>query len=179
MKLATRCERCLYMIIFGDENGNNIPADYVSTGNNHHVAVYRDENGNIQENVVSFYEAVSRKNQGLPIIDRSYNQHLGWQFLFTMKQNELFVFPNAQTGFDPLNIDLFDAENKKIISPNIFRVQKIAQKDYFFRHHLETNVENNPATKNFTWKREGTLGLKGIIKVRVNHLGDIVSVGEN
>ncbi|MBX2935761.1 MAG: type II CRISPR RNA-guided endonuclease Cas9 [Saprospiraceae bacterium] len=162
-----------------DENGNNIPADYVSTGNNHHVAVYRDENGNIQENVVSFYEAVSRKNQGLPIIDRSYNQHLGWQFLFTMKQNELFVFPNAQTGFDPLNIDLFDAENKKIISPNIFRVQKIAQKDYFFRHHLETNVENNPATKNFTWKREGTLGLKGIIKVRVNHLGDIVSVGEN
>src|SRR5690606_991058 len=77
-----------------DEKGNKIPVDFVSTGNNHHVAVYRDEKGNLQENVVSFFEAVIRVNQGLPIIDKTYNQHLGWQFLFTMKQNEMFVFPN-------------------------------------------------------------------------------------
>ncbi|NLH55945.1 MAG: type II CRISPR RNA-guided endonuclease Cas9, partial [Rikenellaceae bacterium] len=73
-----------------DKHGNPIPVDFVSTGNNHHVAIYRDEQGALQEKVVSFFEAVTRVNQGLPIIDKGYNSYLGWKFLFTMKQNELF-----------------------------------------------------------------------------------------
>src|SRR5690606_9261958 len=162
-----------------DDNGNKIPVDFVSTGNNHHVAVYRDEKGNLQENVVSFFEAVIRVNQGLPIIDKTYNQHLGWQFLFTMKQNEMFVFPNENTGFNPNEIDLLDPKNKKEISANLFRVQKIGTKDYWFRHHLETTVESLTDLRNVTWIRiQNCNGLKNIIKVRVNHLGDIVSVGE-
>ena len=161
-----------------DKKGNKIPVDFVSTGNNHHVAVYRDEKGSLQENVVSFFEAVVRVNQGLPVVDKLFNEHLGWQFLFTMKQNEMFVFPNELTGFNPSEIDLLDPKNKKEISPYMFRVQKFTIKDYFFRHHLETNVENNSTTKNVTWKREGLSGIEGIIKVRVNHLGDIVGVGE-
>jgi CRISPR-associated endonuclease Csn1 len=32
-----------------DQNGNPIPVDFVSTGNNHHVAVYRDEKGSSQK----------------------------------------------------------------------------------------------------------------------------------
>lgn len=161
-----------------DPGGNKIPVDFVSTGNNHHVAIYEDENGNLQENVVSFYEAVERVNQGLPVIDKTFNEHLGWQFLFTMKQNEYFVFPNEETGFNPSEVDLLDPKYKKQISPILFRVQKFTTRDYFFRHHLETNVENNAMTKNVTWRREGLSGIAGIIKVRINHLGDIVSVGE-
>lgn len=177
-----------------DETGNKIPADFVSTGNNHHVAIYRepvldkqnipvlDDEGNptynLQEKVVSFFEAVERVNQGLPVIDKTYNQHLGWEFLFTMKQNELFVFPNEDSGFHPHEKDLLDPKNKKEISPNLFRVQKFTIRDYFFRHHLETTVETDSSLKNNTWKREGLNGIKGIIKVRVNHLGDIIHVGE-
>ena len=56
-----------------DENGQKIAVDFVSTGNNHHVAIYEDENGNLQEKVVSFYEAVERVNQNLPVIDKEYN----------------------------------------------------------------------------------------------------------
>jgi len=178
-----------------DENENKIPVDFVSTGNNHHVAIYRepaldkkgqpilDEFGNqkynLQEKVVSFFEAVERVNQGLPIIDKTHNQHLGWQFLFTMKQNEMFVFPNENTGFIPTEIDLLDPKNKKLISPNLFRVQKIATKNYFFRHHLETTVETPKDLAGVTYKPQlGLNGITGIIKVRINHLGDIVSVGE-
>lgn len=161
-----------------DKQGQQIPVDYVSTGNNHHVAIYKDEKGNLQEKVVSFFEAVERVNQGLPIIDTSFNQHLGWKLLFTMKQNEYFVFPNEETGFNPSDIDLLSPANKKEISPNLFRVQKIATKDYFFRHHLETNVENNSITKNTLWKREGLAGIIGIVKVHLNHIGDIVNIGE-
>ena len=103
---------------------------------------------------------------------------MGWQFLFTMKQNEFFVFPNETTGFDPAEIDLLDPENKNEISSNLFRVQKIATRDYSFRHHLETNVENINELKDVTWKRLGLNGLEGIVKVRIDHLGDIVHVGE-
>ena len=170
-----------------DKQGNTIPVDFVSTGNNHHVAVYRDEKGNLQENVVSFYEAVARVNQGLPIVDKSLNQHLGWKFLFTMKQNEMFVFPNEKTDFNPSETDLLDPKNKKLISPNLFRVQKIskviygnsAAREYVFRHHLETTVEEKKELKDITFKNIKSLGyFEGIIKVRINHLGDIVSIGE-
>jgi len=36
-----------------DEDGRKQPVDIVSTSNNHHVAIYRDAEGNLQENVVS------------------------------------------------------------------------------------------------------------------------------
>ncbi|MCB9195000.1 MAG: type II CRISPR RNA-guided endonuclease Cas9 [Flavobacteriales bacterium] len=160
-----------------DENGNKIPADYISTGNNHHVAIYRDEKGNLQEKVVSFYEAVERVNQGLPIIDKDYNNYLGWEFLFTMKQNEYFVFPNEQTGFDPNEADLLDIRNKTEISQNLFRVQKIGEKDYWYRHHLETTLEGSVSEVLYKRRRNAN-SLRGIIKVRLNHLGDIVGIGE-
>lgn len=159
-----------------DENGNKIAVDFVSTGNNHHVAIYEDDRGNLQEKVVSFYEAVERVNQGLTIIDKDYNADLGWKFLFTMKQNEMFLFPSED--FNPKEMDFFDEKNLSLISKNMFRVQKIATKDYFFRHHLETTVEDNSALKGITWRREGLNGIREILKVRLNHLGKIVYVGE-
>lgn len=159
-----------------DENGSRIAVDFVSTGNNHHVAIYEDEAGNLQERVVSLYEAVERVNQGLSIIDRDYNQSLGWKFLFTMKQNEMFLFPSDD--FNPKDIDLKDEKNLNLISKNIFRVQKFTIRDYFFRHHLETTVEDNSTLKGITWKREGLNGIRDILKVRLNHLGKIVHIGE-
>ena len=47
-----------------------------------------------------------------------------------MKQNEYFVFPNEKTGFNPMEIDLLDPNNYAVISPNLFRVQKIGSNDY-------------------------------------------------
>lgn len=161
-----------------DDSGRIQPVDFVNTGNNHHVAIYRDAEGNLQESVVSFYEAVVRASLGLPVIDKEFRKEDGWQFLFTMKQNEYFVFPNPATGFNPDEIDLTDEENYALISPNLFRVQKFTIKDYFFRHHLETTVEDRKELKDITWRRCGLGGIMGIIKVRVNHIGRIVSVGE-
>lgn len=161
-----------------DSNGDRIPVDFAQTGNNHHVAIYKDDQGNLQENVVSFYEAVARVNQGIPIIDKMFSHHLGWVFQFSMKQNEMFVFPNTETGFDPMKIDLLNPNNKQVVSLNLFRVQKFTTRDYFFRHHLETNVENQSETKDTCWKREGLSGIAGIIKIRINHIGEIIDLGE-
>jgi CRISPR-associated endonuclease Csn1 len=168
-----------------DNNGNPQPVDFVNTGNNHHVAIYQDENGNLQENVVSFFEATIRINQGLSIIDKEYKNQDGWKFLFSMKQNEYFVFPNEKTGFNPNDIDLLSPDNYNLISQNLFRVQKISTKNYVFNHHLETTavtgetLKNRKQLLNITHRFIQSLPpIKEIVKVRINHIGQIVCVGE-
>ncbi|WLD24577.1 type II CRISPR RNA-guided endonuclease Cas9 [Flavobacterium dauae] len=162
-----------------DNNGKKIPVDFVSTGNNHHVAIYEDEKGNLQEKVVSFYEAVVRVNEDLPIVDKLYNQHLGWTFKFTMKQNEMFIFPSED--FNPNEIDLLDRKNQALISKHLFRVQKFGSllSGFWFRHHLETTVDVNNSLKGVTYKViQSANNLRDLIKVRTNHLGEIIQVGE-
>lgn len=186
-----------------DENGSKIPVDFVNTGNNHHVAVYRkpvidkagqvvvDDNGNpkyeLDEVVVPFMDVVTRANLGQPIIDKDYKTSEGWQFLFSMKQNEYFVFPNEKTGFNPKEIDLLDEDNYGLISPNLFRVQKFSKcaygnsfvRDYVFRHHLETTVKDNKDLKDVSYKNIKSLSIfNDIVKVRINHIGQIILVGE-
>jgi CRISPR-associated endonuclease Csn1 len=95
-----------------------------------------------------------------------------------MKQNEYFVFPNESTGFNPNEVDLLNPENYSLISPNLFRVQKFTIKDYFFRHHLETNVESYSTLKGISWLRCGLNNIDNIIKIRINHIGEIIHVGE-
>jgi len=130
-----------------------------------------DSDGNkqyeLEEVVVSFYEAVTRANNGLPVIDKNFRSYEGWEFLYSMKQNEYFVFPNEKTGFDPKEIDLMDPDNYSIISPNLYRVQKFAYKDYVFRHHLETSIDNTTALmKGVTWTDfRSSNGLDKIVKV--------------
>lgn len=174
-----RVKRDIKGNIIKDKNGNPIPNDFVNTGNNHHVAVFRDQEGKLHEQVVSFYEATTRAILGYPIVDRLYRRSEGWEFLFSMKQNEYFVFPNEKTGFKPQEIDLLNANNWSIISPNLYRVQKFTTGDYVFRHHLETNVESENVLRDITWKRIRSIqDLEWIVKVRLNHLGEIVAVGE-
>lgn len=186
-----------------DENGRTQPVDFVNTGNNHHVAIYRkpkldkngqqllDDNGEPQyeldEVIVSFYEATSRAMQGFPIIDKEYKKEEGWQFMFTMKQNEYFVFPRydeqGNMVFNPLDYDeawFKNPQNYSVISPNLFRVQKFSFKNYVFRHHLETTIDNSGYNlRGITWTDfRSSKGLDLIVKVRVNHIGQIVSIGE-
>ena len=161
----------------------NIPTDFVSTGNNHHVAIYVDNEGKYQEQVVSLFEAVARVNANLPIIDKEHNSSIGWKFLFTLKQNEYFIFPSSD--FNPDDIDLLDPKNRNLISPHLFRVQKISTNNYLFTHHLETKSIDGEILKN---KKEligitynsirSTDKLKNIIKARIDHIGQIVQVGE-
>lgn len=170
-----------------DKQGRPIPIDFVSTGNNHHVAIYRDSMGVLQDNVVSLFDAVKLINAGEPVVNKTLNQGMGWQFLFTMKQNEYFVFPNESTGFNPQEVDLMDSQNKTLISPNLYRLQKLSKveygnsavREYVFRHHLETSVEEKKELKDVTFKNIKSLGyLENVLKVRINHLGDIVALGE-
>lgn len=162
-----------------DDAGKTIGADFVTPGNNHHIAIFRDSSGKLQEHPVSFLEATIAKSNGLDVIDRNYKKDEGWEFLFTLKQNEYFVFPNPETGFNPLDYDLTDHRNYAEISPNLYRVQKISRSNYMFRHHLETTVEENAMVKGIAWINiRSVSNLANIVKVRIDNLGRIVAVGE-
>tara|TARA_R110002012_G_scaffold286628_1_gene478264 strand:+ start:9295 stop:13422 length:4128 start_codon:yes stop_codon:yes gene_type:complete len=162
-------------------DGTVIPTDFVELGNNHHIAIYESPEGVLEEDPVSFYQAVIRKNNNDYII-RAINEK-GWPLKFTMKQNEMFVFPDED--FNPNQIDLKNIENKERISKQLFRVQSISSKYYIFRHHLETSVANGEtfknqkvlSTKTFRFYQSEKY-LEGAVKVRLNHLGEIVQVGE-
>ena len=67
-----------------------------------------------------------------------------------------------------------------MISPTLFRVQTFTYKNYVFRHHLETTIKDTSSTlKGIIWTDfRSSKGLDKIVKVRVDHIGQIVSLGE-
>lgn len=139
------------------------PVDFVSTRNNHHIAIYKTPQGLLEEKSVTLWEAVERKKNGLPIIVKEPgktwdyvlekgidNQEIlknlpeqDWEYHTSLQQNELFVFRMNSNELQK-NIN---ENNYKPISQNLYRVQKISKKsngsiDIYFRGHLETEVDD-------------------------------------
>ncbi|MBE6177189.1 MAG: type II CRISPR RNA-guided endonuclease Cas9 [Rikenellaceae bacterium] len=130
---------------------------FVKPGNNHHVAIYEDEKGKWQEHIVTFWHAVERKKYGIPTIitnpgevwekiteqmPESFQEQLPksatWQFKFSMQQNEMFILGMEEELYQ----DAMHREDYALLSRYLYRVQKLATKNYCFRHHLETTVDD-------------------------------------
>lgn len=160
-----------------DANGNKVPNDYVAADGNHHIAFFRDAKGKLHEHIVSFFEAVVRKSNGLNVIDTDYNKEIGWHFLFSLQRGEYVVFPDDD--FAPHELDLTDETNFAEVSPHLFTVQKLSSKFYNFRHHLDPTTNEDKSLRDVTWKRvQNITSLMNIVKVRLDSLGRIVSVTE-
>jgi CRISPR-associated endonuclease Csn1 len=160
---SVRCKTGLgdLQALHKNEKGDLI--DFVSTSNNHHIAIYKDASGELHENTVTFWDAFQRKEANLPIIVTNtkevWNAILSigfdkqsvlaklpkeeWEYITSLQQNEMFVF-------GMINEDLERAvstNNTTSISKLLFRVQKMSknsagQIDILFRHHLETKVDD-------------------------------------
>ena len=131
---------------------------FVAPGSNHHVAFYRDSEGVLQEAVVSFYQAIERAKYQLPMIVKdpravveealernvpgsvlSALPHSSWTFVESLQKNEMFL------------IDLSDDEiaraikedDRATLNDHLYRVQKYSSKIYYFRYHLETQLDEN------------------------------------
>jgi CRISPR-associated endonuclease Csn1 len=161
-----------------NEQGHPIQSNFINTGNNHHIAIYEDEAGNWHEEVVSHFEAVTRVNEGLPIIQ--LHSHNGYPLVFTLKQNDYFIFNNSD---DIMQAIAEGCKDHGILSRHLFRVQKISSKYYVFNHHLQTVAVDGEMLKNqkplhgITHRlTQSTNQLKDLIKVRVNHLGEIIEI---
>lgn len=138
-----------------DERGHNI--GYAKKGNNHHIAIYKDKNGQYQETVVSFWDAVERKKYGLPVVitnphavwDSVMNNDLpqdfleklpkdDWTYILSMQENEMFVLGMEEDEFN----DAVGTKDYATLNKHLYRVQKISSREYVFRYHTETKVDD-------------------------------------
>jgi CRISPR-associated endonuclease Csn1 len=108
---------------------------WVEPGSNHHVAIYKDEQGNLHERVVTFYEAVERKKQGIPIVQLSTAE--GYTLMQTLQINDMFLL-----GLDEEDINWEDERLHYLLSPYLYRVQKLSSCYYTFRHHKASTIDN-------------------------------------
>lgn len=133
---------------------------YVNPMNNHHVALYSTPDGKMEEKIVSFWEAVERKNLDLPVIvdnpteiwdnltssDKEYPTDIldnmpehDWTFIVSMQQNEMFILGMSDDEYN----DAIEAKDKKALCEHLYRVQNLSSSDYVFRRHVETSTDED------------------------------------
>ena len=192
---SVRCRTGLSAVVPVRYNNQNEPVAFVKPGNNHHVAIYQDEKGKLQEHIVTFWHAVERKKYGIPTIitntaeawdkvtDRmpeSFQEKLpesaNWEFKFSMQQNEMFILGMEEELYQ----DAMQKNDYATLSRYLYRVQKMTKGDYFFRHHLETAVDDNSGTAKEMGKMK-RLSLKSLFennphKVHISITGKITEI---
>jgi CRISPR-associated endonuclease Csn1 len=182
-----------------NEKGEAI--DFVVMGKNHHIAIYKDENGKILDNTVTFWDAIKRKQQKLPVIitnpSATWDELLrlgfddqeilnkmpqpDWHYITSVQQNEMFVFDLSDEELQ----SAIQNNNYALVSKHLYRVQKLSKKftgvvDLWFRHHLETELDDSAVAKKLKkFINLQTLNTMKGIKVKINNLGRIVKVSES
>lgn len=180
-----------------ENKANARSVDFVSTRNNHHIAIYETPEGKLEETSVTFWETLVRKKAGLPVIVENPKQVWDyilekgiddqkilsslpkddWKFIQSLQQNEMFVFRMSRDELEHA------IKNKELetVSQNLYRVQKISEKDYFFRHHLETRLGKDSAEEKVNMNLGKMVRITSLnvfkniqpIKVRINQTGEI------
>lgn len=159
---SVRCRTGLSAVVPIKHNEKGEPIGFVKPGNNHHIAIYRDKNGNLHEHTVTFWHAVERKKYGIPVIienpqsvwdsiidkqlPESFLENLPdvkWTFEISLQQNEMFVLGMENESFE----DAVRNNDFSTISKYLYRVQSISESDYWFRLHIETQNDKTPSAK--------------------------------
>ncbi len=182
-----------------DENGEDIGFSLLK--NNHHLAIYLDNEGTKVQHLCTFWHAVERKKYKVPYVIKKTNEI--WNYLLqkevpqsfleklpednlelvlSMQENEMFILglPKAEAE------EAIIQKDKILLSKHLYLTWSISINKYWFRHHLETK---NSDLKKTEGARESKRlyeisSVKGLmelnpIKVRLNHLGEITKIGES
>ena len=166
---------------------------FVKPGNNHHVAIYKDECGKLHESLVSFWNAVERKIKKVPVVitqpqdawNIAENAHCSeeftaslpnktWTFVQSLQVNEMFVLGLEESAYQKAVRE----KDYNLINKHLYRVQSISKSDYFFRHHLETIIDDTSASKEmkrfYRFKSLGSFFKENPHKVQISVLGKLI-----
>lgn len=135
----------------------------VNPRNNHHVLLYIDKEGEMKEEIVSFWDTVQRKARG----ENVYALPIGGvEKVAVLEENDMFVIGLT----DEQLRDYID--DTTYMSRYIYRVQKLSSLYYVFRHHLASTLDNEKQECRIqSLKRFQELNP---IKIRINNLGQII-----
>ena len=141
---------------------------YVNPRNNHHVLIYKDEQGNLKEDVVTFWTVVERKRQRQEVFQLPAD---GTSIVTTLQINDMFLL-----GLKEEEID-WEKPNYEVLKEHLYRVQKLSSKFYEFRLSKEASIQNNvlPYYRRVTGYGEGIGGWQthNPIKVKISVSGKI------
>jgi CRISPR-associated endonuclease Csn1 len=171
---------------------NGTPIGFVKPGNNHHVAIYRDIDGNPSEHVVSFWHAVERKKYGIPVIIDDTNElwedvanrdlpevflnnlpPAGLKLEVSLQQNEMFILGMPDEEYHRAIVE----KDYRCLNKYLYRIQKLTYNDYCFRLHIETVLDESQEARDihkfYRVKSIGAFIKLNPHKVRINVLGEI------
>ena len=139
-----------------DEQGEAV--GFVSTQNNHHLAIYRTPKGKLVESIVTFWDAVDRARYSIPLVITHPREVIeqvllrgdvpesvlsllpssDWVFVDSLQQDEMVVIGLSDEELQRA----LEAQDYRKLSEHLYRVQAISSRDYYFRYHLETSVSD-------------------------------------
>lgn len=141
---------------------------WVNPRNNHHVLIYKDEKGNLKEEVVTFWTVVERKRTGQSAYQLPID---GKEIITTLHINDMFLLGLNE---DEINLDNPDFE---VLKEHLYRVQKLTSGDYFFRKHKSSTVTDDDykQIRGFGEGKTGWFTFKPI-KVKISVSGKIQKI---
>ncbi len=154
--------------IGGAEKLKNNLNQWVNPRNNHHVLIFRDENENLKEEVVTFWTVVERKRKGFPVYQLPAH---GQSIVTTLQINDMFLLGLNEDEVDWGNL------NYNILKKYLYRVQKLTSGDYFFRKHTSSTItdENYKQIRGFGMGKTGWFAFNPI-KVKISVTGKILKI---
>nr|WP_315156869.1 type II CRISPR RNA-guided endonuclease Cas9 [uncultured Flavobacterium sp.] len=144
---------------------------WVNPRNNHHVLIYKDEKGNLKEEVVTFWTVVERKSKGFPTYQLPAE---GKEIVTALHINDMFLLG--------LNEDEINWENPdyEILRDSLYRVQSLSSKYYEFRQSINAESQNkvSPIYEQIRGFGSGKTGWDSFnpIKVKISVSGKISKV---
>jgi CRISPR-associated endonuclease Csn1 len=173
---------------------NGKPIAFVEPDGNHHVAIYKDENGMITESIVTKWQAVQRKLNHIPVIidnpSQTWSEIMGRndvpeELLQTLPKDKSTLLLSLQIG-EAFIMGMDDAEYQKAVeekdmqalAEHLYFVQSISSSDYRFRRHIESQYDTNDINKEdlrfLRIRKIQALFEYNPQKVKVTVLGDII-----
>lgn len=144
---------------------------FVNPRNNHHVLIYKDQEGNLKEDVVQFWTVVERKLQGSGIYQLPDD---GEEIVTTLEISDMFLLGLSNEEYQN------NKNNQQFLSKHLYKVEAVSSKYYEFRHHLESSHIREYAPYYYIISSLGS-GKKGWqtfnpVRVKIDILGRITSV---
>lgn len=145
---------------------------WVNPRNNHHVLIYKDEKGNLKEDVVTFWTVVERKRTGQSAYQLPVD---GKEIVTTLHINDMFLLGIKEDEINWENPDF------NLLNNHLFKVQTLSSIFYEFR--LNSDATQNKDTNSNVFRRiqsfgDGKTGWRNLhpIKVKISVSGKIQKV---
>lgn len=135
---------------------------FVQPGNNYKMAIYEDQKGRRKTKVISFYEAVQNKMNGLPLFEKYDAEYV---LKYELTHNDLFVFAEGKEVIEIL-------ADKEYIFSRLYRLRKfsfIGRMTWQLHYSSGSDTDKLLADRFLDVRPSRLIGYK----VTIDNLGDI------